>query len=70
MFFVPNYFHNHQGRRDVTVQPNIQQILTDCIERGITNALRSRDIESFDLVSDIEHRIWIEIDSFFTFTES
>jgi hypothetical protein len=52
--------------------PNIQAILEDCIERGITSALINRDADWNDdqLAEALHQRIWFEIDLYFDFDET
>ena len=54
------------------MKPNIQSILEDCIERGITSALINRDAEWDDdrLTQSLLQRIWFEIDLYFDFDET
>lgn len=50
--------------------PNIHAILANCIERGIETALINSNLHHNllgDLMGRLEHEIWLEIDSYFTF---
>jgi hypothetical protein len=52
------------------MQPNYQAILSDCIERGIMAAMHSLGNVDPAMLQTLEHCIWIEIDSYFTFDEA
>ena len=52
------------------MRANIQSILSDCIERGIMNYMRSMDIMDPATLQTLESNIWLEIDSCFTFDEA
>ena len=51
------------------MQANYQAILSDCIERGIMNYMKSMDIIDAATLQTLESLIWLEIDSCFTFDE-
>jgi len=54
------------------MKPNIQSILEDCIERGITSTLNNKDADWSDdrLLQALLQRIWFEIDLYFDFDET
>lgn len=53
------------------MKPNIQFILDKCISEGIRNAINGAKQHEVDLNADIiENFIWLEIDSYFTFTDN
>lgn len=57
------------------MKPKIRTILEDCIERGVHAALVNSDsiaiskAEESALAIDIEARIWLCLDEFFTFDD-
>jgi hypothetical protein len=49
------------------MQANYQAILSECIERGIMQYMRSMDLVDPVMLQTLETNIWLEIDTFFTF---
>lgn len=52
------------------MRANYQAILSECIERGILNYMRSMDTMDPATLQTLESLIWLEIDSCFTFDEA
>lgn len=51
------------------MKANYQTILSECIERGIFAAMRSKNVVDPAMVQALEHEIWLQIDSFFSFDQ-
>lgn len=52
------------------MRANYQAILSECIERGILNYMRSIDIVNPAMLQSLESEIWLQLDSFLIFEES
>lgn len=52
------------------MRANYQAILSECIERGILNYMRSIDIVNPTMLQSLESEIWMQIDSYLIFDES
>jgi hypothetical protein len=57
------------------MKPNIRALLDRCIREGIDHAFLNTDVEisdtaSYKLADEIESRIWLYIDDYFTFTDN
>lgn len=66
---MPSSFHNHQ-RKDAVMRANYQAILSECIERGIMNYMRSLDIVNPAMLQALESEIWLQLDSLLIFEET
>ena len=56
------------------MKPNIRALLDRCIREGIDHAFLNTDVEipdaaSYKLADEIDNRIWLYIDEYFTFTD-
>jgi hypothetical protein len=51
------------------MRANYQAILSECIERGILNYMRSIDIVNPAMLQSLESEIWLQLDSFLIFEE-
>lgn len=51
------------------MKANYQAILSECIERGIFAAMRGANLIDPAVVQALEHEIWVQIDSFFSFDD-
>lgn len=52
------------------MRANYQAILSECIERGIMQYMRSMDVADSVMLQTLESNIWMEIDTYFTFDEA
>ena len=57
------------------MKPNIRALLDRCIREGIDHAFLNTDVEitdaaSYKLADEIDNRIWLYIDEYFTFTDN
>lgn len=52
------------------MRANYQAILSECIERGILNYMRSIDIVNPAMLQSLESEIWLQLDSFLIFEET
>lgn len=57
------------------MKPNIRALLDRCIREGIDHAFLNTDVEIPDksvipLADEIDSRIWLYIDEYFTFTNN
>lgn len=52
------------------MRANYQAILSECIERGIMNYMRSIDIVNPAMLQALESEIWLQLDSLLIFEET